>query len=81
MLLHDFSEPIAIRCLITAFGCFGKHFAEFSVYPDLFEDIDITEKTNEITEMFLGEELADAVFSCPSSFGGYQKIDTATFFA
>ncbi len=29
--LHDFSEPIAIRCLITAFGCFGKHFAEFSV--------------------------------------------------
>ena len=24
-------EPIAIRRLITAFGCFGKHFAEFSV--------------------------------------------------
>ncbi len=56
-------------------------FIAKTVYPDLFEDIDITEKTNEITEMFLGEELADAVFSCPSSFGGYQKIDTASFFA
>ena len=51
------------------------------VYPDLFEDIDITAKINEITEMFLGEELANAIFSCPSSFGGYQKIDTASFFA
>lgn len=56
-------------------------FIAKTVYPDLFEDIDITEKTNEITEMFLGEELADAIFSCPSSFGGYQKIDTASFFA
>ena len=56
-------------------------FIAKTVYPDLFEDIDITEKTNEITGMFLGEELADAIFSCPSSFGGYQKIDTASFFA
>lgn len=56
-------------------------FIAKTVYPDLFEDIDITEKTNEITEMFLGEELADAIFNCLSSFGGYQKIDTASFFA
>ena len=56
-------------------------FIAKTVYPDLFEDIDITAKTNEITEMFLGEELANAIFSCPSSFGGYQKIDTASFFA
>ena len=56
-------------------------FIAKTVYPDLFEDIDITAKTNEITEMFLGEELADAIFSCPSSFGGYQKIDTTSFFA
>ena len=56
-------------------------FIAKTVYPDLFEDIDITEKTNEITGMFLGEELADAIFSCPSSFGGYQKIDTTSFFA
>ena len=56
-------------------------FIAKTVYPDLFEDIDITAKTNEITEMFLGEELANAIFSCPSSFGGYQKIDTVSFFA
>lgn len=56
-------------------------FIAKTVYPDLFEDIDITEKTNEITGMFLGEELSDAIFSCPSSFGGYQKIDTVSFFA
>ena len=50
------------------------------LYPHLFEDIDITEKTNEITEAFLGQPMAEAIFACPSSFGGYQKIDTATFF-
>ena len=56
-------------------------FIAKSVYPDLFADVDITAKTNEITSAFLGEELADAIFACPSSFGGYQKIDTASFFA
>ena len=56
-------------------------FIAKSVYPDLFEDIDMTAKTNEITEIFLGRELADEIFACPSSFGGYQKIDTASFFA
>lgn len=52
-----------------------------TVYPDAFEDIDMTEKSNEVTKAFLGEELAEEIFACPSSFGGYQKIDTATFFA
>lgn len=56
-------------------------FIAKTVYPDFFEDIDITAKANEITEMFLGEELAEAIFSCPSSFGGYQKIDSTSFFA
>jgi iron complex transport system substrate-binding protein len=51
-----------------------------TVYPELFEDIDITEKTNEICKMFLGQEMADEIFAYPSSFGGYQKIDTNTFF-
>ena len=51
-----------------------------TVYPELFEDIDITEKTNEICKMFLGQEMADEIFAYPSSFGGYQKIDTDTFF-
>ena len=56
-------------------------FIAKSVYPDLCADVDITAKTNEITSAFLGKELADEIFACPSSFGGYQKIDTASFFA
>ena len=56
-------------------------FIAKSVYPDLFADVDITAKTNEITSAFLGKELSDEIFACPSSFGGYQKIDTASFFA
>ena len=55
-------------------------FIAKTVYPELFADIDMTEKTNQVTEMFLGAALADAIFAYPSSFGGYQKIDTATFF-
>ena len=51
-----------------------------SVYPALFEDIDMTAKTNEVTQKFFGMDLAEEIFACPSSFGGYQKIDTATFF-
>ena len=50
-------------------------------YPTLFEDINMTEKTNEITRAFLGKDLAAAIFACPASFGGYGAIDTATFFA
>lgn len=56
-------------------------FIAKSVYPDLFADVDITAKTNEITSAFLGKELADEIFACPSSFGGFQKIDTASFLA
>lgn len=55
-------------------------FVAKSVYPEAFADVDMTEKTNEVTKAFLGKELAEAIFACPSSFGGYQKIDTATFF-
>ena len=55
-------------------------FIAKSVYPDLFADVDMTEKTNEVTETFLGLPLADAIAAMPASFGGYQKIDTATFF-
>lgn len=56
-------------------------FLAASVYPELFSDVDMTEKANEITQMFLGKALAEEIFACPSSFGGYQKIDTASFFA
>lgn len=55
-------------------------FIATTVYPEQFQDIDMTAKTNEITRMFLGQELADEIFACPGSFGGYQKLDTATFF-
>ena len=55
-------------------------FIAKTVYPEAFADVDMTEKTNEVTKAFLGSELADAIFACPASFGGYGKIDTATFF-
>lgn len=55
-------------------------FIAKSVYPELFEDIDLTSKMDEITKVFLGKPLAEKIFSYPTSFGGYQKIDTATFF-
>ena len=55
-------------------------FIAKTVYPEAFADVDMTEKTNEVTKVFLGAELADEIFACPASFGGYGKIDTATFF-
>ena len=55
-------------------------FIAKTVYPDLFADIDMNAKTNEVTKAFLGVELADKINAAPASFGGYQKIDTATFF-
>ena len=54
-------------------------FIAGTVYPELFEELDMTEKLGEITEMFLGADLAEEIFACPQSFGGYQRIDTATF--
>ena len=56
-------------------------FIAKTVYPEAFADIDLTAKTNEVTQKFFGMDLADAIFACPSSFGGYQKIDTKTFFS
>ena len=55
-------------------------FIAKTVYPEAFADIDLTAKTNEVTKAFFGMELAEEIFACPSSFGGYQKIDTDTFF-
>ena len=55
-------------------------FIAKTVYPEAFADIDMTVKTNQVTEQFLGIALAEQIFACPSSFGGYQKIDTETFF-
>ena len=55
-------------------------FIAKTVYPEAFADIDLTAKTNEVTQKFFGMDLAEEIFACPSSFGGYQKIDTAAFF-
>lgn len=55
-------------------------FIAKTVYPEAFADVDLTAKTNQVTKMFLGAELAEEIFACPSSFGGYGKIDTKTFF-
>lgn len=55
-------------------------FIAKTAYPDMFKDIDMTKKTNEITKAFLGKELAEKTFTYPTSFGGFQKIDTKTFF-
>ena len=55
-------------------------FIAKTVYPEKFEDIDMTAKLNEITNVFLGKELAEDIFSCPASFGGYQQVDISDFF-
>lgn len=55
-------------------------FTAKAVYPEQFADIPMEQKTDRITEMFLGKPLAEEIFACPGSFGGYQKIDTKTFF-
>ena len=55
-------------------------FIAKTVYPEAFADVDMIAKTNEVTKVFLGAELAEAIFACPGSFGGYGRIDTETFF-
>lgn len=56
-------------------------FIAKTVYPEKFADIDMTAKLNEITKAFLGKELASEIFACKTSFGGYAKIDTSSFFS
>ena len=51
-----------------------------TVYPDAFADVDIADKADQITRAFLGVELAGQMFECPNSYGGYQRIDSQTFF-
>lgn len=56
-------------------------FAAKCAYPEQFADIDMTEKLNEVTGAFLGKGIAEDIYRMPNSFGGYQQIDTATFFS
>ena len=55
-------------------------FAAKTAYPDRYEDVDMTEVTDRVTTAFLGKPLAEEIYACPNSFGGYQKINTAAFF-
>ena len=54
-------------------------FIAKSVYPQLFEDIDMTAKLDEVTQAFLGQPLAEKIFGFPTSKGAYGKIDSAFF--
>ncbi|MBR4548320.1 MAG: ABC transporter substrate-binding protein [Oscillospiraceae bacterium] len=56
-------------------------FIAKTVYPDLFADIDMDAKVNEVTQAFYGLDLAEQIAAAPASFGGYGAIDTASFFA
>ena len=51
------------------------------VYPNLFNDIDIKNKLDEITNVFLNKKLADDIYNYPMSYGGYGKINKETIFA
>ena len=54
-------------------------FAAKTAYPELFADIDMTEKTNQVTEAFLGVALADEIFARNQGIDGYAKLDAAHF--
>ena len=49
-------------------------FIAKSVYPALFEDIDMTAKLDEITQIFQGQPMSEKIFSFPTSKGAYGKI-------
>ena len=55
-------------------------FIAKTAYPELFSDVDISEKMSEICEVFLGVDIADEIFAYPTSFGGYQRIDAEKIF-
>ena len=51
-------------------------------YPDLFEDVQISVKADEVYSMFNCTNLYDRVLELSQSYGGYQKISNPTeFFA
>ncbi len=47
------------------------------VYPLLFSDIDIKDKLDEITEVFLGKRLSDDIYEYEYSYSGYSKLNKA----
>jgi len=47
------------------------------VYPSLFSDIDIKDKLDEITEVFLGKRLSNEIYEYDYSYSGYSKLNKA----
>ena len=57
-------------------------FVAKSVYPELFKEVEISAKANEVYRKFLGKDLYSSILDYPFSYGGYQKIANPTeFFA
>ena len=54
-------------------------FIAKSVYPQLFDDIDMTAKLDEITKVFQGQSMSEQIFSFPTSRGAYGKIGAEFF--
>ena len=54
-------------------------FIAKSVYPQLFEDIDMTAKLDEITQAFLGQAMAEEILAFPTSKGAYGRIGAEFF--
>lgn len=54
-------------------------FIAKSVYPALFEDIEMTAKLDEITQIFQGQSMSVQIFSFPTSKGAYGKIGSEFF--
>ena len=55
-------------------------FIAKSAYPNLFSDIDIAAKADQITLKMNGAALYDRMKAMPNSYGGYQKIANPTEF-
>ncbi|MBR1583596.1 MAG: ABC transporter substrate-binding protein [Spirochaetales bacterium] len=54
-------------------------FIAKSVYPQLFEDIDMNAKLDEITTLFLGQEMSEQIFAFPTSKGACGRIGSEFF--
>ena len=54
-------------------------FIAKSVYPKLFDDIEMTAKLDEITKVFQGQSMSEQIFSFPTSRGAYGKIGAEFF--
>lgn len=52
----------------------NAYFAGWAAYPSSYSDITISEKADEIFNMFLGKSLYETEIALPSAYGGYQKV-------